>query len=88
MENAEYKDLTLKEINQRLGLSPNNDFSNYVEKYDNGVPIMDRNYNYTAYFKNHKTSYIIVFSSDVFSKIRNKKEEDSPTLRLIKTKEK
>lgn len=87
MENADYSDLTLSEINQRFGLSPNNDFSKYIEKYDNGIPLMDRNYRYTAYFRNSEISYVIEFSSDALSKIRNSKEEDSLILRLIKTKE-
>ncbi len=47
---------------------------------------MDSNYNYTSYFKIHETSYVIVISFDAYQKIINKKEEDSPILRLIKTK--
>ncbi len=85
MENAVYKDLRLTEINQLFGLSLNNDFSSYIEKYDNGVPVMDRNYNYTAYFRNSEISYIIELSSDALSKIE--RELFSPILRLIKIKD-
>jgi hypothetical protein len=87
MENAYYKDLKLTEINQLFGLSPNNDFLSYIEKYDNDVPLMDTNDRFTAYFRNSEISYVIVFSSDALSKIRNRKEEVSPILRLIETRE-
>lgn len=86
MESAIFSDLTLLEINQSLGLPLDYDFLLHIEKYDNGVTKMDSNYNYTSYFKLHETSYVIVISDDAYKRIINKKEDDSPILRLIKTK--
>lgn len=87
MESAHFNDLTLEEINQFFGLSANNDFLKYIDKYDNGLTRMDRNRRYTAYLKISDVSYVIVFSHDALGKIRNKNEKGSPILRLIKTKE-
>jgi hypothetical protein len=86
MDSAVFSDLTLLEINQSIGLPLNFDFLLYIEKYDNEVPIMDRNYNYTSYFNIYDTSYVIVISSDAYKRIINKTEEEQPVLRLIKTK--
>lgn len=86
MEDAIFTDLTLFEINHLLDLPSNYNFLTHVEKYDNGVSKMDRNRNYTAYFNIFEISYVIVISADAYKKIKNKKDDDSPILRLIKTK--
>lgn len=87
MERIETEKLTLEEINKRFGLPKDNDFYEYLDKHENGVLLMDRNRNYTAYFYDSPITFIILIDSDTFSKYISKRKgskiDSSQTLQLV-----
>jgi hypothetical protein len=77
MKDGHFQILLLEEINKIIGLPVDNDFSNYIEKYDNGVFRTDRNFEYTAYINNSIKTFIVSFNSELWHKYISQKTKIS-----------
>lgn len=66
MEQIKTQLMSVDQIKQFFNLPQNNDLSSYFEKYENGVLIMDRNYDYTAYLNTPNILYIVKVQSDTW----------------------
>lgn len=77
MKDGHFQILLLEEINKIFGLPVDNDFSNYIEKYDNGVFRTDRNFEYTAYINNSIKTFIVSFKSELWHKYISQKSKIS-----------
>lgn len=65
--------LNLNQINSRFGLLPEDDILNYLERYDNGVEIMDDNYKCLINRNAVEISIILVFSKKSIISFKNRR---------------
>ena len=65
--------LNLNQINSRFGLLPEDDILNYLERYDNGVEIMDDNYKCLINRNAEEISIILVFSKKSIISFKNRR---------------
>lgn len=81
--------LNLNQINSRFGLLPEDDILNYLERYDNGVEIMDDNYEFTGYHFSSGITFIVLFTHDAWKVYFSfKKSGVSDFLKIYKLDEK
>jgi hypothetical protein len=66
MEPIKTQLMTLEQINQLLYLPLNNDFTSHFEKYENGVFVMDRNHEYTAFINSSNILYVVKIGGETW----------------------